>query len=117
MSFYLEVRAKHCVVETEGDMLLFEWQTHDHGKGETFHLEFTRQFIQPGNEDDDGMSQLYVRLHYPVTDALRALGSGEHWCETPDEAEAFHEFVHASEAYRAVVEMSPAEVELEWVRV
>jgi hypothetical protein len=115
--FYREERAKHCVLETEGDMLLFAWKTHDHGKGETFHLEFTRQFIQPGTEDEDGMSQLYLRLHYPVTEELRAPGSGEHWCESPEEADAFEEFVLASAAYRAVVELCPAEVKLDWIMV
>jgi hypothetical protein len=117
LSFYREVRAKKCMVDLEGDALHFQWGVHDTEEGTTFELDFTRQFIQPGNEDDDGMSQFWVILHYEVTDKLRALASGEHICESPDGADAFQEFVLASEPYRAVVELTPVKVEIDWALV
>jgi hypothetical protein len=117
LSFYREVRARKCMVDLEGDALLFQWGTHQTEEGKVFELDFTRQFIQPGNEDDDGMSQFWVILHYDVTDKLLALGSGELECESPDGVDAFQEQVLASEAYRAVVELTPAKVEVDWAMV
>jgi hypothetical protein len=117
LSFYRDVRANKCVLDAEGDMLLFAWGSRDAAEGEVFQLEFTRQFIQPGDEDEDGMSQLWTRLLFPMTPALQKVGEGEHWCESPDEADAFEEFVLASEAYRAVVELTPARVDVDWALV
>jgi hypothetical protein len=117
LGFYREVRARKCMVDLEGDALLFLWDTHHTDEGKTFELDFTRQFIQPGNEDDDGMSQFWVILHYEVTDKLLALGSGALECESPDAADAFQEQVLASEAYRAVVELTPTRVEVDWALV
>jgi hypothetical protein len=117
LAFYREVRANRCVLDAEGDMLLFAWGTRDAGEGEMFHLEITRQFIQPGDEDEDGMSQLWIIMHFEVTPALEKIGEGEHWCESPDEANAFQEFVLGHEAYRAVVELTPATVEVDWAMV
>lgn len=114
MAFYREVRAERCHLDEEGDMLHFEWGSFDWGQGETFHVEFTRQFILPGNEDEDGMSQLFVRLHYPATVGLRALGEGSQWCESPDVAAAFEESVLASPAYRAVVTQPSDAITMEW---
>jgi hypothetical protein len=117
MSFYRKVRADRCVLDAEGDMLLFAWGPRDAAEGEMFQLEFTRQFIQPGDEDEDGMSQLWTRLLFPMTPALRKIGEGEQWCESPDVAHAFQEFVLANEAYRAVVELTPARVDIDWALV
>jgi hypothetical protein len=117
MSFYREVRAEKCVLDTEGDMLLFQWGTRDAGDGKKFRLELTRQFIQPGDEDEDGMSQFWVRLHFDAKGKLREIATGEHWCESPKDADAFEEFVLASEAYRAVVELAPSRVEMDWAMV
>jgi hypothetical protein len=114
LSFYREVRADKCVLDAEGDMLLFAWGPRDTAEGEVFQLEFTRQFIQPGDEDEDGMSQIWTRLLFNMTPDLEKIGEGEHWCESPDEADAFEEFVLASEAYRAVAELAPARVDIDW---
>ncbi len=114
LSFYREVRAEKCDLETEGDMLLFEWGTYEWATGEDFHLDFTRQFILDGDEDDDGISQLFIRLHYPLTDELKALGSGNHWCEHPNDLAKFEELVLANEAYRVVVAVPSKEVTVDW---
>jgi hypothetical protein len=114
LSFYREMRADKCVLDAEGDMLLFAWGPRDAAEGEVFQLEFTRQFIQPGDEDEDGMSQIWTRLLFKMTPDLQKIGEGEHWCECPDGADAFEEFVLASDAYRAVVELTPARVDLDW---
>lgn len=117
LAFYRQVRADKCMLDSEGDMLLFGWGTRDTKSGEMFQLEVTRQFIQPGDEDEDGMSQMWVQLLYPMTPALSELGEGEHWCERPSEATEFEEVVLASEAYRAVVELAPERVENDWAMV
>jgi hypothetical protein len=117
LAFYKQVRADRCMLDAEGDMLLFGWGTRDTRKGEMFQLEVTRQFIQPGDEDEDGISQIWVQLLYPMTPVLGELGEGEHWCERPSEAAEFEEFVLASEAYRAVVELTPERVEIDWASV
>jgi hypothetical protein len=117
LSFYREVRAEKCVLDAEGDMLLFAWGPRDASDGERFQLEFTRQFIQPGDEDEDGMSQIWTRLVFEMTPELRKVGEGEHWCESPDGAAAFEEFVLANEAYRAVVELTPIRVDVDWALV
>jgi hypothetical protein len=117
LAFYREVRADKCVLDAEGDMLLFAWGPRDADDGEGFQLEFTRQFIEPGDEDEDGMSQLWIRMFFEMTPALRKIGEGDHWCESPDGADAFQEFVLASEAYRAVVELTPQRVDVDWALV
>lgn len=117
LAFYRQVRADRCMLDSEGDMLLFAWGTRDTRKGEMFQLEVTRQFIQPGDEDEDGISQIWVQLLYPMTPVLSELGEGEHWCERPSETAEFEEFVLASEAYRAVVELTPERVEIDWASV
>jgi hypothetical protein len=117
LAFYREVRADRCVLDAEGDMLLFAWGARDSGDESLFQLEITRQFIQPGDEDEDGMSQLWVIMHFDLNPALEKVGEGEHWCESPDESDAFQEFVLAHEAYRAVVELTPAKVEVDWAMV
>lgn len=115
LRFYREVRAEKCDLTSEGDMLLFEWGSHDAGDSEMeFFLDFTRQFILDGDEDEDGMSQLFVRLHYPLTGDLAKLGDGHHWCEHPDDAAKFEEYILSCEAYRTVVALTPQDIILDW---
>lgn len=116
LAFYRDVRAAGCM-EEEGDMLLFQWGTYDWGQGQTFQFDLRRQFIQPGDEDEDGMSQFALTLHYAPEERLLALGNGDQWCESPAGAGDFRESILASEAYRAVVLLGPKSVEVEWTLV
>lgn len=50
IAFYGEVRADDVDLESDGDMLLFQWGTHDWGNGPMFEVDITRQFIRGAGE-------------------------------------------------------------------
>ncbi|MDZ4401500.1 hypothetical protein [Prosthecobacter sp.] len=117
LAFYHDVRAENCIQDEEGDTLLFQWSTYDQGQGPNFQLELTRQFIEPGDEDEDGMSQLSLTLQYASTDGLLTLGKGGHQCGSPAGLAVFEAAVLASQAYRAVTPLKPQKVSLLWCLV
>lgn len=60
----------------EDDMLLFQYGIHDwDGKGEKFDLDFTRQFIDP---NDDEFYQVRLTLFYPK-ETFEGKGSCTRW--------------------------------------
>jgi hypothetical protein len=69
------------VASEDGDMCLFQWGTHDwgDGRGERFEIDFLRQFMIEVDGEYDHMEQLHCTFEFEPTDALRGLGSGEHW--------------------------------------
>jgi hypothetical protein len=113
LAFYEQVRADNCPVDQDGDMILFQWGAYDFGEGETFRYDITRQFIAPGDEDDDGMSQLSLTVHYPVTDALRTL-NGSQWCPSPVQADELAQFIRSHAATAAVSTLTPLRTTLDW---
>ena len=116
LDFYRQVRADDCLLDEEGDMLLFQFGVHDWGEGETFEFDITRQFTAPGTEDEDGMSQLSLTLHFPVTDALRAFNDNE-WCASPDEADDFERLIRDHAVTKAVTSLKPSEITLDWTPI
>lgn len=114
LDFYRDVRAEDCPLEEDGDMLLFQWGTHDSGEGETFQLDITRQFIHAADEDDDGMSQLSLTFHFKPTPELTELEDGNQWCNTPEEVEEFEKFIMGDAAYEAVADVKAVRVGLEY---
>jgi hypothetical protein len=115
LDFYREERARGCDVARDEDMLLFQWGTYDWGEGELFEFDLTRQLITgPGDED---IWQLSLTLQYPPDDALRALGSGNRWCHSPQELDEFATFVRNSPAYAAVMGRRPARASLDYSAV
>jgi len=112
--FYREVRADNCMEDEDGDMLACQWGTFDWDLGPGFQFTLTRQFIEPGTEDEDGISQLALTLHYPSSGILEALGSDNHWCECPAKLDEFGSFVRTSPAYHAVAALKPLKVSLAW---
>ncbi len=114
LAFYREVRAESCALDDDGDQLLFQWGVYDWHGQESFHYDITRQFIEPGTEDDDGMSQLSLTVHYPANDNLRALDEGHHWCAAPADVETFEALIHAHPATHAVAALKPLSVSLQW---
>ncbi|HBJ83416.1 MAG TPA: hypothetical protein DDZ88_05980 [Verrucomicrobiales bacterium] len=115
-AFYRHVRAENCAPE-EGDMLLFEWGMHDLGGVPNFQLELARRFIEPGDEDEDGMSQLSLTLQYAPVNELQMLGKDGCQCDSPAGLAAFESAVQASPAYRAVTALKPQKVVLLWCLV
>ena len=112
--FYRRMRAEDCHLDEDGDMLLYQWGTYDWGQGRTFQVELTRQFIENGTEDDDGISQLALVFHFNPTPELDALETGNEWCHSPDELDPFKATITSSEAYRAIVSSKPEKVTLEF---
>ena len=113
LAFYRQVRAANCLLDQDGDMLLFQWGPHDFGEGEAYRYNITRQFIAPGDEDDDGMSQLSLTVRYPVTSALRTL-NGSQSCPSPAQAGELEQFIRSHEATKAVASLAPLQTTLAW---
>ena len=117
LEFYRDVRAENCVTDEEGDMLLCQWGLYDWGGGASFQFNLTRQFIEPGDEDNEGMSQLSLTLHYAPTDVLLALSNGDLWCESPAGLAEYEQSIRAGDAFLAVTPLKPVKVDLEWAPV
>ena len=111
--FYLEGRAEGCGVDGGGDMLLYQWGTYDWGEGESFEFDITRQMITGGGEDKD-IFQLSLTFLFRPTAALRQIGSGDRWCQSPDELDGFRAFIHSSAPFLAVGHGVAAGVKLEY---
>ena len=111
LAFYAGQRAECAPPEEDGDMLLFQWGTYDFAAPPTFQLDITRQFIVP---DEDEPYQLHLTFHFASTSALQALNSGNKWCSDPNHLTAFRRFIEASAPYRAVADVEPLRVELDF---
>jgi hypothetical protein len=111
LAFYRDVRADGCDLEQNGDMLLYQWGTHDWGQGPHFELDITRQLIlEPG--EDENIWQLSLTFTFPPSDSLQALGSGNRWCPSPTELRSFETFVRAHAVYAAVGKRSDSGVDI-----
>lgn len=97
LDFYRNERAEDCILEEDGDMLLYQWGTYDWGQGRWFAFNITRQFIPSGGKDDD-IFQLSVTAMYTPSPELDAMKSGNRWCGSLDELDSFEQFVASSEA-------------------
>jgi hypothetical protein len=78
----------------DGDMLLFQFGTWDWGSGDRFQVDLTRQFIIPGDSDDDDvMSRFALTRYFDPSAELAKLGSAEKWCHAPADAASFTAWV------------------------
>lgn len=111
LSFYAEKRAENCDLQSDGDMLLFQWGVHDWENGVYFELNFTRQFIESGAEDED-IWQLALTFRYALDDELRALPMGNRWCADLSAITDFKAFVKTSFAFQASAARQAAQVTL-----
>lgn len=115
LSFYRDVRAEGCDIAEEEDTLIWRWKVGSQTESPVLLVEIIRSFIEPGTEDEDGMSQLCLSLQFELTDTLRALGKGGSlWCGSPQESEAFERSVLDSHACQALASLKPTAVELVW---
>jgi hypothetical protein len=100
-AFYRDVRAEDVNLESDGDMLLFQWGTYDWGNGEAFEVDITRQLIAQEGEDED-IWQLHLTYRYSPSEALRAIGKGNCWCPRPEETASLQQFIGSHPAMTAV---------------
>lgn len=109
IEFYRTIRADDCAIESDGDMLLFQWGTYDWGHGDRFELDLTRQLIRDGAEDDDiwQLSLTFVFPPNPIT-------NGNRWCASPDGLDEFANFVRTHAAYVSASQSTPVRVELDF---
>jgi hypothetical protein len=115
IDFYRNVRADHCQLDKDGDMLLFQWGTYDWGQGRKFQFDITRQFIDSEIEDDDNaISQLSTKFYFLPSAELDAIKSGNRWCSTPAESADFEAFIVGSDAYLAVQALPPSKVTIDY---
>ncbi len=95
LDFYRDERLDDCIIEDDGDMLLYQWGTYDWGQGRWFDFNITRQYV-PGSGEDEDIFQLSVTAKYSPAHELDALGSGNKWCGSPKELPQFNEFIYNS---------------------
>lgn len=116
LDFYRDVRADGCEFTNDADMLLFQWGISSY-QGRSFNLDITRQFIleEPENEDDEyTMSQLSLSFFFAPTEQTDRIKDSNQWCRTPDELADFETFIIGNDSYRAVAEVRPFKVVLEF---
>ena len=111
--FYKDVRADDVDLESDGDMLLFQWGTYDWGSGPMFEVDVTRQLIRGTGEDDD-IWQLHLTYRFAPSEALRAIGKGDRWCPRPGEIVLFREFIVAHPAIAAVGLRDDGEAQIDY---
>jgi hypothetical protein len=111
VSFYGAVRVTDCNLDSDGDMLLFQWGMYDWGAGLRFEVDITRQFIVCCG-DEDSIWQLQLTFAFPPTDLLRAVGKGDRWCSAPSELDDFISFIQSHPALAAVGSRPDAKVTL-----
>lgn len=90
--FYREVRTDSARFEEDEDMLLFQWGCYEEDDGVAFLLDITRQLIFDEPEEHS-IWQLHLSFYFNATDELRALKSGERWCQSPDAVPSFATFL------------------------
>jgi len=114
LAYYAEERADGCPLDEDGDMLLFQWGTHDWGDGLAFEVNITRQLIVADDEETEPQQLRLTFRFEPAAGA--AAGESNRWCESPDGLPEFRRFVVRSAALKAVGEKSPDSVELRYGR-
>ena len=108
LDFYQQERAEGCDLQSDGDMLLFQWGL----TGDYFDFSLTRQFVDSESEDVDHPTQLSLTCHFAPSPALKAIKPGSKWCASPDELAGFEYFIGKSPAFLAVGKLRPENVAL-----
>ena len=115
--FFEKVRATDTLPVTPakmGDALLLQWGIAPAIPGECaeyFYFDLTRQFISQTGEDDDAMFQLTCQLQYDPSASVRAIPTGNRWCDAPELLPEFAAFAFAHPAFTAVRGKLPNRVE------
>jgi hypothetical protein len=117
LAFYRSVRASGLANSPDADMLLFQCGVFDWGKGASFELDLTRQFIGAGATGDDAISQLRCTAHFVPNPEFRAIPVSNRWCGSVADIEPYSRFIYDSPAFRAVTSANPRNIVVEWGRV
>ena len=104
-------------IDEDGDMLLYQWGTHDWGKGPNFELELTRQFIRLDRFKEPEIWQLNLTYRYADSHEFRSLGSGDKWCSSPVDVIGFRAFIDDSESLKLASQRDWSDVGLKLERV
>ncbi|MRV71053.1 hypothetical protein GJ700_04885 [Duganella sp. FT92W] len=115
LEFYRTVPTVGLDQGPQADMLLYQWGVFNWGKGENFEFDLTRQFIEPNTSSDHGMSQLQFTANFAPTSALRGIKVSNRWCESKSDVQKFASFIQASEAFKALKDITPVSMNLEWI--
>jgi hypothetical protein len=111
--FYKGLRADDVDLESDGDMLLFQWGTYDLGTGPMFEVDVARQLIR-GTGDDHDIWQLHLTYRFPPSESLRALGKGDRWCARPGDIASFEQFMMTHPAVAAVGSRDDGQASLDY---
>jgi hypothetical protein len=114
LSYYAEERAEGCDLDSDGDMLLFQWGTHDWGRGPAFEVSIVRQLIV-AEEEEDEPRQLDLRFRFEPAAGTSA-GEGNRWCQSPDGLPEFRRFINRSASLKAAGSLTLKSVELRFER-
>ena len=82
-------------------MLLFQWGTHDWGRGAAFEVAITRQLLVACDEDDEPR-QLSLRFRFDQSEAPDGDEAGSEWCSSPSGLAAFRHSVMGSRVVQAL---------------
>jgi hypothetical protein len=108
-SFYADQRVDGATIDSDRDMLLYQWGIDGFNAPELFQLSVTRQLNVLGESQP---YQLALIFSFPPTDSLRKIGSSNLWCRSPGDLPKFQQFVDASDAFKAVADAKANRVEL-----
>jgi hypothetical protein len=132
LGFYADERVSDVDLETDGDMLLFQWGTFDWGLGPSFEYGITRQvaidldidYDDPGDDLDDddedpgeGIWQLQLTVYFRPDEENARLGSGERWLERPDGIGEFARWIAGLPATAYCASRRPLRTALVWDQV
>ncbi len=115
IDFYHHQRASECAIDSDGDMLLFQWGEYDWGQGRFFEFDLTRQLITGDGEDDD-IWQLSLNFKFSPNETLTNIVSGNKWCNdpSPSSLEPFEKYIRNSAAYKIASTFQPERIELSY---
>jgi hypothetical protein len=114
LQYYEEDRVDGCRLDEDGDMLLFQWGIYDWGNGPAFEVSIVRQLAVADDEDEEPQ-QLQLVFRFPPAAGISA-GEANRWCYSPGELPEFRRFIKGTAAFKAVGNLSPESVELQYGR-
>lgn len=120
LSLYEQHRIDACELQSDGDMLLFQFGTYDWGDGEFFEIDLTRQITPTHNNIEasiEAMMQLSVTAQFLPNDENHGFGEQNYRCNHTDNLSTFTDLIFSSEAMSRTVNKKPVriEVELEYI--